>query len=108
MRRSKRLSKSAAKTGTPSHGARSKQKDTLSAQLEEGGHSQNSSSEEWQGGKEDTDSETDIEDDGVRGNGNDEVSPVGVVKPHKGNLHPQVSASILGFFNQWIRIICDG
>lgn len=67
-----------------------------------------STSEEWHSEEEEDDNETDIENDAERGICDNEVSAVGVVKPHRGKLHPQVSASLLGFFNMMIRIICDG
>ena len=50
-----------------------------------------SSSEEWHNKEENIDSETDIENDDERGNGDDGVSPVGVGKPHQGLQIPEVS-----------------
>lgn len=62
------------------------------------------SSKEWHSEEEKTDSETDISNDAERGNGDDEVSPIGVGKVHRGVRNPQVSViffirggSLLGF-----------
>ena len=82
MRRSKRLNEPPPKAGTPSRCARKKQKDALSKQSNECAQSVKSSSEEWHSEEEKMDSKIDIENDDERGNGEDEVSPVGVGKPH--------------------------
>ena len=91
LRRSKRLNKNPPKAGTPSRSARKKHKDAESKEEKEGGRSVKSSSEEWHSEEENIDSETDIENDDERGNGDDGVSPVGVGKPHQGLQIPEVS-----------------
>jgi hypothetical protein len=91
VRRSKRLNKPPPKAGRTSRSARKKQKDAFCKESKECVRSVKSSSEEWHSEEEKTHSATDIENDDERGNGDDEVSPVGVGKPHRGKQNPQVS-----------------
>ena len=91
MRRSKRLRKQPPQAGRTLRSARKAQKDPRCKGSSECGKSVNSSSEEWHSEEEKTDSATDIDNDDERGNGDDEVSPVGVGKPPRGKQKPQVS-----------------
>jgi hypothetical protein len=91
VRRSKRLRKPPKPAGGTLRSARKAHKDALCKGSSECGKSLNSSSEEWHSEEEKTYSSTDNDNDDERGNGDDEVSPVGVGKPPRGKQKPQVS-----------------
>lgn len=83
VRRSQRLNPSwRSKVATPSRPARKTHRGSLSKESEEGDRSTKSTSEEWHSEESSSDTETDLEN---------EVS-VGVVKPHRDQERPQVSA----------------
>lgn len=105
VRRSKRLAEVPPKAGTRSCFARQKRKGAsaeLAADLEEspeGAWGVKSSSEDWRSEEEKTDTDTDNDDE--HGGEFDEVSPVGVGKPHrsKQNLQVGVLTSYWSFGN---------